>query len=266
MLEVNQLVAGYAGIVALRSVSLSVAKGAMVCLVGANGAGKSTLLNTISGLVAARGGSVRFDGADITRRPAQAIARQGDLAAGAGRTTDFRRACSGRGREFGGGRPQRRRRPAGRCRSRSRAHLRAISDSEGTPAPDRRAAQRRPATRCLRSGYAPLMEGRPRLLLLDEPSLGLGPAIVNQVYAALRQLNDAGLSILVVEQNARRAMEVTDYTYVLDRGTIVLEGPSAQVSRGRRRRRALSGSSRTRHGVARLNGGAQITGRRRCVS
>jgi branched-chain amino acid transport system ATP-binding protein len=71
--------------------------------------------------------------------------------------------------------------------------------------------------------------GRPRLLLLDEPSLGLAPAIVNQVYAALRQLNEAGLSILVVEQNARRAMEVTDYTYVLDRGTIVLEGRSAQV-------------------------------------
>src|SRR5882757_7120586 len=85
MLEVNQLVAGYAGIVALRSASLSVPRGAMVCLVGANGAGKSTLLNTISGLISARSGAVRFDGADITRQPAQAIARQGLLLVPEGR-------------------------------------------------------------------------------------------------------------------------------------------------------------------------------------
>jgi len=222
MLEVNQLVAGYAGIVALRSVSLSVGKGAMVCLVGANGAGKSTLLNTISGLVAARSGSVHFDGTDITRQPAQAIARQGLLHVPEGRQI------------FG----------ALTVEENLRVGLNAASDRPGNAEADLARIfalfpileeRRRQIAGQLSGGQQQMLAigralmGRPRLLLLDEPSLGLGPAIVNQVYAALRQLNEAGLSILVVEQNARRAMEVTDYTYVLDRGTIVLEGPSAQV-------------------------------------
>jgi len=222
MLEVNQLVAGYAGILALSSVSLSVGKGAMVCLVGANGAGKSTLLNTISGLIPARSGSVRFDGANITRQPAQAIARQGLLQVPEGRQIFGALTVEenlGVGLNAAGDRPG----DAEADLARIFALFPILSERRRQIAGQLSGGQQQ----MLAIGRA--LMGRPRLLLLDEPSLGLGPVIVNQVYAALRQLNEAGLSILVVEQNARRAMEVTDYTYVLDRGTIVLEGPSAQV-------------------------------------
>jgi branched-chain amino acid transport system ATP-binding protein len=222
MLQVNQLVAGYAGIVALRSASLSVPKGAMVCLVGANGAGKSTLLNTISGLISARSGAVRFDGADITRQPAQAIARQGLLLVPEGRQIFGALTVEENlqvGTNAAGGRPG----DAKADLARIFALFPILLERRHQIAGQLSGGQQQ----MLAIGRA--LMGRPRLLLLDEPSLGLGPAIVNHVYQALRQLNDAGLSILVVEQNARRAMEVTDYTYVLDRGTIVLEGRSEDV-------------------------------------
>ena len=224
MLDVSNLVAGYGGIVALRSASLSVPAGSMVCLVGANGAGKSTLLNTVSGLIPSRSGSVRFDGVEISRRAAQTIARDGLLLVPEGRQI-FGALTVEENLKIGasavGSRP-----------GNSVADIARVF--ELFPILHERRLQ---IAGQLSGGQQQMLAigralmGRPRLLLLDEPSLGLAPTIVNQVYDALRKLNEAGLSILVVEQNARRAMEVTGYTYVLDHGAIVLEGRSEDVAK-----------------------------------
>jgi branched-chain amino acid transport system ATP-binding protein len=222
MLDVRDLVSGYAGIVALRSASLVVPRGAMVCLVGANGAGKSTLLNTVCGLIQARGGSVNFEGADITRKPAQTIARRGLLLVPEGRQI-FGGLTVEENLKIGGNAVGDRAGNAKVDLARVFALFPILLERRHQIAEELSGGQQQ----MLAIGRA--LMGRPRLLLLDEPSLGLGPVVVNQVYEALRELNRKGLSILVVEQNARRAMEVSNYTYVLDRGNVVLAGPSEKV-------------------------------------
>ena len=222
MLRVVNLTAGYGGIVAVRSVTLEVAAGKMVCLVGANGAGKTTLLNALSGIVSPRQGQVLFNGDDIAGLPAYDIARRGLLQVPEGRQI------------FG---------PLS-VEENLRLGATAVNDRTGDTEQElSRVFALFPILRERRDQFAGQLSGgqqqmlaigralmgRPRLLLLDEPSLGLAPNLVAQVYAALLELNRAGLPILVVEQNARRAMEVTDFTYVLDRGEIVLEGPSEEL-------------------------------------
>jgi branched-chain amino acid transport system ATP-binding protein len=225
VLRVTDVTAGYGGIVAVRSVSISVAVGQMTCLVGANGAGKTTLLTTISGLVAARHGRIVFDGQDITGLSAHKIARRGLLQVPEGRQI------------FG----------ALTVEENLRVGATAAGDRAGDPEPELARVfalfpilreRRRQIAGQLSGGQQQMLAigrallGKPRLLLLDEPSLGLAPNLVTQVYEALQQLNREGLSILVVEQNATRAIELTDYTYVMDRGEIVIEGPSAQQNIG----------------------------------
>jgi branched-chain amino acid transport system ATP-binding protein len=225
VLEISDLTAGYGGIVAVRSVSLTVAAGQMTCLVGANGAGKTTLLNAISGLVPARQGRIRFDGDDITGMSAHEIARRGLLQVPEGRQIfgaltveeNLRVGATAVGNRAGD-------------TAREIAHVFALfpilQERRGQVAGQLSGGQQQ----MLAIGRALL--GRPRLLLLDEPSLGLAPNLVTQVYEALQQLNREGLSILVVEQNATRAIELTDYTYVMDRGKIVVAGPSDQQNVG----------------------------------
>jgi branched-chain amino acid transport system ATP-binding protein len=225
VLEVTDLTAGYDGIVAVRSVSLKVVAGQMACLVGANGAGKTTLLNAISGLVRARRGRIVFDGDDITGRSGHEIARRGLLQVPEGRQIfasltveeNLRLGATGVGNRAGD-------------TEREMAHVFALF-----PTLEER---RRQVAGQLSGGQQQMLAigrallGRPRLLLLDEPSLGLAPNLITQVYEALQKLNRTGLSILVVEQNATRAIESTDYAYVMDRGEIVLEGPSNQQNIG----------------------------------
>ncbi|MGZ5811833.1 MAG: ABC transporter ATP-binding protein [Xanthobacteraceae bacterium] len=222
MLKVSNLTAGYGGIIAVRAVTLEVAAGKMVCLVGANGAGKTTLLNTISGIVAPRGGQVLFDNGDITARPAHDIARRGLLQVPEGRQIfgplsveeNLRLGATAVGSRSGDTEQE---------LARVFALFPILAERRGQFAGQLSGGQQQ----MLAIGRA--LMGRPRLLLLDEPSLGLAPNLVAQVYAALKELNRGGLPILVVEQNARRAMELTDYTYVVDRGEIVLEGPSEEL-------------------------------------
>ena len=219
MLNVTSLRAGYGGIQAVRDVSLDVADGGMVALIGPNGAGKTTLLNALSGLVRPEAGRVTLAGADIMGRPGHGIARLGLLQVPEGR------------RVLG---------PLsvlenlllGRQAARGRAPGRLDQVFELFPV---LAERRMQASGSLSGGQQQMLAigralmGAPRLLLLDEPSLGLSPLMAGSVFAALARLNAAGLAMLIVEQNARRALAATRNAYVMEGGRIVAQGDSAAL-------------------------------------
>lgn len=219
MLDVAALTTRYGGIVAVDEVSLTVAEGQAVTIIGANGAGKSSLLRTICGLVRAAGGQATFAGARLTDRPAYAVARQGIVMVPEGRQIlgaltveeNLRlghRAAAARGAS------------AAEDLDKVFALFPILAERRRQYAGQLSGGQQQ----MLAIGRA--MMGRPRLLLLDEPSLGLGPTVVAQVFDALVQLHKAGLSMLLVEQNARLALAVTDHAYVMERGRIVHQGQS----------------------------------------
>ena len=219
LLEVTDLRAGYGGIAAVRGVSLSVPEGGITALIGRNGAGKTTLLNALSGVVRPGAGRVTLGGVAIGGRGAHEVARRGLLQVPEGR------------RVLG---------PLsvlenlllGRQAARDRAPGRLEEVFELFPILAERRAQ--PAGQ-LSGGQQQMLAigralmGAPRMLLLDEPSLGLSPLMSATVFAALGQLNARGLAMLIVEQNARRALAATTQAYVMEGGRIVASGPSAAL-------------------------------------
>ncbi|MBL8338837.1 MAG: ABC transporter ATP-binding protein [Rhodoferax sp.] len=220
MLEVKDLAAAYSGIEALRGVSLKIEAGEMVALIGANGAGKSTLLNCLSGTVRPRGGSIRFEGKEIAGAKPHKVSRQGLLHVPEGRQILVELTIEENlllGELARGGRPsnyglkdvyklfpilEERRLLKGGTLSGGQQQMLAIGRA---------------------------LMGGPRLLLLDEPSLGLSPLITDQVFSALQSLNAAGLTILLVEQNAHRALQATSRAYLLEHGEMAFEGRSADL-------------------------------------
>jgi branched-chain amino acid transport system ATP-binding protein len=223
MLEVESVTTTYDGIVAVNGASLSVRQGQIVALIGSNGAGKTTLLNTISGILRARNGRILFDGADITSLAPYHIARRGLLQVPEGRQVlgplTVREnlilgRLAARGRNDGGDDLVRVYDLFPILRERHNLAAGQLSGGE---------------QQMLALGRA--LMGSPRLLLLDEPSLGLAPTLVRQVFATLAVLHRQGLTILLVEQNARRAMELSDYTYVIEHGAIVRQGKSEALGR-----------------------------------
>ena len=224
MLEVRDLTTTYGGIVALRGASLSVPRGRIVALIGANGAGKTTLLNTICGVVRAASGEVRFDGAALLGEPTHRVARRGVL-------------MVPEGRQILGPLSVRENLELGRLAAAHRPQD-AKTDIEKVFALFPRLRERADGQAGLLSGGEQQMlaigralMGAPQVLLLDEPSLGLAPKVVAQVFAALRALNEAGLTILLVEQKARRALEIAHDGYVMERGQIVFSGAAADLQR-----------------------------------
>ena len=222
MLEITDLKAGYRGIQALKGVSLSVPAGDMVAIIGANGAGKSTLLNCLSGVVRAASGTIRFEGKDITRLAPHVIARAGLLHVPEGRQVladmtvqeNLMLGALARG---------------------SREAFYEL-DKVVTLFPIL-AERMQQAAGTLSGGQQQMMAigralmGSPRVLLLDEPSLGLSPLMTQQVFDALSTLHRDGLTIVLVEQNARRALSATQRAYVLERGLIAQQGPSDELLR-----------------------------------
>jgi branched-chain amino acid transport system ATP-binding protein len=224
VLEVRDLTTTYGGIVALRGASLSVPRGRIVALIGANGAGKTTLLNTICGVVRAASGEVRFDGAALLGEPTHRVARRGVL-------------MVPEGRQILGPLSVRENLELGRLAAAHRPQD-AKTDIEKVFALFPRLRERADGQAGLLSGGEQQMlaigralMGAPQVLLLDEPSLGLAPKVVAQVFAALRALNEAGLTILLVEQKARRALEIAHDGYVMERGQIVFSGAAADLQR-----------------------------------
>lgn len=220
ILEVKDLTASYSGIEALRGVSLHIEQGEMVALIGANGAGKSTLLNCLSGTVRTRRGSIGFEGNEITGLKPHRVARHGLLQVPEGRQilvdlTVEENLLLG---ELARG---------------SRTSSYGLSEVfKLFPILEERRTQRGGT---LSGGQQQMLSigralmGGPRLLLLDEPSLGLSPIITDQVFEALRSLNDAGLTILLVEQNANRALQATKRAYLMEQGAIVFQGKSEDL-------------------------------------
>lgn len=233
MLEVSELSVAYGRIRALKGVSLTVRSGEVVCLIGSNGAGKSTLLRTIAGLLVPASGVIRLDGVSLARQPAHRIARRGLRLVPEGRGL-LTRMTVWENLQMG-------------------LYTASAAGDGSNELED--VLQRFPVLRKRRNQLAGTLSGgeqqqlaiaralvaRPRLLMLDEPSLGLAPLLVKEIFQIIRRLKAAGVTILLVEQNARQALQVADRGYVLETGQIVVEGPAAELLRGETLQRAYLG-------------------------
>jgi len=233
MLAVENLSVNYGAIRALHQVSCSVKQGEIVALIGANGAGKTTILNTISGIVPSISGSVSFEGEDITHMAAHLIVRKGISQVPEGRRV-FARMSVLENLEMGGfilpGKQEV-----------ARGIERAFSLFP------RLAERRKQAARTLSGGEQQMLAmGRalmsdPRLLLLDEPSMGLAPMLVEKIFEIVDEINKSGTTIMLVEQNAAMALSIAHRAYVLETGEVVLSGDAAELARNPEVRKAYLG-------------------------
>ena len=220
MLAVDGMRAGYGKVEVLHDVCLEVARGQIVALIGANGAGKTTMLKTISGLVRPSGGTILFEGEGIGRRAAHKIVALGISHVPEGRAI-LKRMSVLENLRMG-------------------AYVRSDAkiDADITAVMERfpvLAERRYQLAGTLSGGEQQMLAigralvARPRLLLMDEPSLGLAPKLVTGIFQTLRQLRQEGKTILLVEQNARQALQVADYAYVMESGRIALAGTGASL-------------------------------------
>lgn len=231
MLKVSDLAVSYGHIEALRSINVEIHKGQIVSIIGANGAGKTTLLRTISGLVKPKTGTIRFEGTLLPRKPSKIVAL------GIVHVPEGRKCFSGltiRDNLLVGG------------------YLFKGADLEKDLEEQ---YKRFPILEKRKNQFAGTMSGgeqqmlavarglmsRPKILLLDEPSMGLAPIIVNQIYDMIREIRDSGITVLLVEQNARKALGICDYAYVLENGEINLAGSGEELLKSDSVRKAYLG-------------------------
>jgi ABC-type branched-subunit amino acid transport system ATPase component len=232
MLDVRDLSVSYGAVNAVRGASLRVARGEVVALIGANGAGKSTILNTLSGLIRPSSGTATFDGLDLTTASPSVIVRRGLIQVPEGREILARQTVL------------------------ENLELATWARRDGAVAKEIEAAMKRfpilGERRSLRAGslsggeqqmlaIARGLLARPRLLLLDEPSLGLAPQMVDEVFAAIEEIHKDGTTILLVEQNALRALAIADRAYVIETGQILLTGSGDELLHNPAVRRAYLG-------------------------
>ena len=220
LLEVSDIHARYGSIEALKGVSLEVDEREVVTLIGSNGAGKSTTLRSISGLTPASSGKVTFYEEDITRVPAHEVVGRGVALAPEGRHC-FPRMTARENLELGAYR----RRSAAEAEDLERVYslFPRLKERERQKAGTMSGGEQQ----MLAIGRA--LMARPKLLMLDEPSMGLAPNLVDRIYETIVEINRSGVAILLVEQNANYALDVARRGYVLETGQIALRGPSAQL-------------------------------------
>ena len=221
-LDIEGLTVAYGAAEAVHGISLRVAEGTVVCLIGANGAGKTTTMRAISGLVRPRAGRIAFAGRDITRLPAHRIAARGLRQVPEGRQC-FAELTVADNLALGAYLVPDRAEVA-RRQDQVLARFPRLRERLGQLAGSMSGGEQQ----MLAMGRA--LMGAPRLLLLDEPSMGLAPLFVEEIFAIIAELRGEGTTILLVEQNAAAALEVADHAYVLETGRIVLDGPAAAVS------------------------------------
>jgi len=234
MLEVRDLHVYYGEIHALKGISFDVTEGEIVTLLGNNGAGKTTTLKTLSGLLAPRRGNVLLDGASLLGAPPHGIVERGMTHAPEGRRI-FNRLTVVENLEMG-------------------AYIRSdrgvAEDMERVFGIFPRLKERRTQVAGTLSGGEQQMlaigralMARPRLLLLDEPSMGLAPVLVEQIFETVQTINGQGVTVLLVEQNAAMALSIATRGYVLETGRIALEGPAAELAGNPEVRRAYLGEA-----------------------
>ena len=234
MLEIKDLNVFYGAIHALKGISLTVNDGELVSLIGANGAGKTTTLHTISGLLTAASGSVTLDGTDLQKVPANTIINLGlahvpegrhvfarmtveeNLRMGAYTIRDQKKIAENMEKVFA---------HFPRMKERRRQLAGTLSGGE---------------QQMLATGRALMTD--PKIVLMDEPSMGLSPILVKEIFTIIQELHESGITILLVEQNAKMALAVSDRAYVLETGTISMEGSAADLAADDRVRKAYLGA------------------------
>ena len=233
LLAVDRLAVHYGGIRAVQEVTLEVAEGETVCVIGANGAGKSTTLRALVGLASAAAGSIRYRGADVTRLPVHERARLGLSLVPEGRGIFPRMTVT------------------------ENLLMGAYQHGDGAVVRDdlgrvlalfpRLAERRAQVAGTLSGGEQQMLAvgralmSRPKLLLLDEPSMGLAPLVVEKIFATLREVAAQGVTLMLVEQNANLALQLSDRGYVLDGGRVAISGPAADLLQDPRVRAAYLG-------------------------
>jgi branched-chain amino acid transport system ATP-binding protein len=233
VLEVEEIDVAYGDLSALRGVSLRVAEGEIVALVGSNGAGKSTMLRTISGLIRPRAGAIRFDGAAIDRLPAHEIAMRGIGHVPEGRRL-FPMMTVWENLLIGSCTPDAKQQFADtiefifalfpRLKDRRAQLAGTLSGGE---------------QQMVAIGRALAM--RPRLLMMDEPSLGLAPKLAQEIFETIRHVNAQGVTALLVEQNVKQALRLAHRAYVLENGVLTLQGAAAELAKNPHVRKAYLG-------------------------
>lgn len=222
LLELKNIVAGYGNIMALKGISLAVPEGKIVSLIGANGAGKSTTMRTIMGLIKAREGEVLFQGAPLKGSKPYDIVRQGISLVPEGRQILQNMSVE------------------------ENLYLGAYqrNDKAGITDDLKKVYARFPRLEERKTQFGGILSGgeqqmlaigravmaRPKLLLLDEPSMGLAPIVVQEIFDVIQDINRNGTTILLGEQNAKKALQIADYAYVMETGKIVLHGDAADVA------------------------------------
>jgi branched-chain amino acid transport system ATP-binding protein len=228
LLEVGQLEVHYGGIRAVAGIDLQVAEGELVCLIGANGAGKTSTLKAICGLIGSKRGTIRYRDADISRAAVHELPRNGLVMVPEGRgifaqlTVEENLAMGAYA--HGGGDPSAQYERFPRLAERRRQVAGTLSGGE---------QQMLALARALMT--------RPRLLLLDEPSMGLAPMMVARIFEIVQDIGRQGVTILLVEQNARLALEIASRGYVMESGAITLAGPARELLDNPRVREAYLG-------------------------
>ena len=233
LLALERVEVAYGGIRAVKGIDLAVEAGEMVCLIGANGAGKSTTLRAITGLVRAAAGRIRYDGAEISSLRVHEIARRGLAMVPEGRGV-FPQLTIEENLAMG---------------AYARGDRKGVAaDVERAFALFPRLKERRRQTAGTLSGgeqqmlaIARALMSRPKLLLLDEPSMGLAPLMVERIFEVIRGISAEGVTLLLVEQNARLALEVSHRAYVLESGLVTLSGASSSLLTDPRIRQAYLG-------------------------
>lgn len=233
MLRINNINVYYGAIHAIKGVSLEVKEGSIVTLIGANGAGKSTILKTISGLLRPKTGEIVYEGKKLNAMEAQEIVRSGVCQVPEGRRV-FANMSVLENLELGA--------------FLRKDKIQIKEDMEKVFEKFPRLKERMTQLAGTLSGgeqqmlaIGRAMMSRPRLMLLDEPSMGLAPLLVKEIFSIIREINNSGTTILLVEQNAHMALSIADYAYVLETGKIVLEGPAQELAESEQVKKAYLG-------------------------
>jgi branched-chain amino acid transport system ATP-binding protein len=221
VLELRDVVCAYDGVVAVKGVSMTVCEGALVALIGANGAGKTTLLRTISGLLRPTSGRITFEGADITKAASHSVLSLGIAHCPEGRRV-FPNLTVVENLEMG---------------SYLRSDRDGVADDLAQVFDEfpRLAERRHQMAGTLSGGEQQMLAisralmSRPKLVMFDEPSLGLAPNLVERTFAFIKEICRAGTTVLMVEQNAYAALEMCDFAYLLESGSLVLSGTGEEL-------------------------------------